>query len=481
MSLTATGLNIKRLPEVVAELEAALKLELGEDLDTSSDSLLGIINSIYGAAIADQYALSQAVYDAFNIDTAQGKQLDDLVALVGITRLPASPTLGSIEFTGTPNTEVPSNSSFSDTNSNTYTNPSSITLSITDCTNIVIEVSTVADSTLYTLVIDGDTYAVTSGLGATAASIVAAFVALIGVQPNYTANKSSTGDELVVTTNTNLDTFAVNVPSEMSAIEVTSIGVVQNNVNGAIIALANTIVNIDTPVTGLDSVNNPVALTLGREEETDEELRVRQRDSVQIAGTATVPAIEASIAQLQGVTQAIVIENRTLATDIDGRPAKSYETVVEGGSDEDIAQAIWETKPAGVETYGSVSEVITDGQGNSQLVSFSRPSPQYIWCKVDYTLYDEESFPSDGEDSIKQAVVDFGNTLNLGNDVIPKRFYGSIYSAVSGVESITVNMASSGEDSNTEPSLGLFSENPIDITGVQVGKFDVSRIDVTLV
>ena len=38
-----------------------------------------------------------------------------------------------------------------------------------------------------------------------------------------------------------------------------------------------------------------------------------------------------------------------------GRPPKSFEAVVEGGSDQAVAQEIWLTKPAGIETYGNVN------------------------------------------------------------------------------------------------------------------------------
>ena len=481
MALTETGLSIKRLPDIVSELEESLKLELGEDLDLSSDSLLGIINSIYAAALADQWAVSQAVYDAFNIDTAQGKQLDDLVSLVGITRLGASPTNGNIEFSGDVNTTITNGSLFSDNSGNIYTNPQDITISLTDCTSVTILPSNLVDSTDYTLSVNTDSYTVNSGIGATAESVTASFVASIGQQAEYTATKNDAGDNLIISSNTVLDTLAISLASDLIPTEVTSIGEVENTVNGDIPALANTIINVNTPIAGLNSVNNPAALILGREEESDEELRVRQRSSVQIAGKATVPAIESALAQVQGVTQAIVIENRTTETDINGRPAKSYEVVVEGGNDSDIAEAIWDTKPAGVETYGSITESIIDGQGNTQSINFSRPANQYIWCKVEYSLYDEESFPSGGEDTIKQAIADFGNSLDLGNDVIPKRFYGTIYSSVSGLENITVDMASSGTDANSEPAIGLFNEDPIDIDGVQVPSFDISRIELTLV
>lgn len=481
MALTSTGLNVKRLPTILSELEASLKLELGADVDLSSDSLFGIINSIYSVGLADQWSLAQAVYDAFNIDTAEGKQLDDLVALVGLTRLAPSPTTGLIEFTGTQGTVVPKNSAFSDSSGNTYITPTSVTISIVDCTKATILVSNVADTTPYQLIIEGNIHNFVSGVGATTTSIVAGLVALIGVQSAYTASSSVDGTQLIITSNNTLDSIAISLSTGLTSTSVVSTGNVNNTQNGVLDALANTITTINTPVLGLTSVNNPSALTVGRAEETDIELRTRQKDSVQIAGTATVPAIEASLKQVQGVTQAFLIENRTLVTDGDGRPAKSYESVVEGGSDTAVASKIWETKPAGVETYGNTTQVVVDGQGNNQTVRFSRPESQYLWIKVTYNKYDEEAFPTNGEDAIAEAIAAEGNTYELGEDVIPKRFYGAVYSAVSGIQDLVITAASSGTDPNTEPSAPSFLESALSIEGAEVAKFDTSRITVTLV
>src|SRR5260221_13941560 len=55
-----------------------------------------------------------------------------------------------------------------------------------------------------------------------------------------------------------------------------------------------------------------------------------------------------------------------------GRPPKSFEAVVQGGSDDDIANQIWLTKPAGIETFGNVNNgngvPITDSQGGKQII-----------------------------------------------------------------------------------------------------------------
>lgn len=475
MALTNTGLEIKRYDDLLEELKTRLESELGTDIDLSSDSLLGIITSIYTFSLADQWSLAEAVYSAFDINTAEGKQLDDLVALVGIKRLPASPTNGNIEFTGDEGTVIPPSTTVSDNSGNSYVTTTQFTLDASGSTYVEIGVGSVLDSTDYVVFVDTDSFIYNSGIGATAESIVLGLSNAIGTQSNYTVTIGSNSDILILDTVVALDTIDVSVSDELNIIEVTNLGFVQNTENGAIPAKVNTIVNINTPISGLNSVINPVALTLGRERETDEELRIRHKDSVEIAGTATVPAIEGTLGQVQGVTTSFVVENRTYVTDSQGRPPKSYECIVEGGADQDIADAIWESKPAGIETYGTELVLVTDNQGNSQAVRFTRPIPVYLWARITYTKYDEETFPSDGEDTMKEALDTHISGLDLGEDAIPKRSYGSIYSAVSGIEDLLVEYAVT-DDPNTPPV--SYSTATVSIEVNERANIDLNRISV---
>ena len=53
------------------------------------------------------------------------------------------------------------------------------------------------------------------------------------------------------------------------------------------------------------------------------------------------------------------------ATITGGRPPKSFEAVVQRGTDDAVANQIWKSKPAGIETYGNTEIDITDSQGDA--------------------------------------------------------------------------------------------------------------------
>ena len=82
-----------------------------------------------------------------------------------------------------------------------------------------------------------------------------------------------------------------------------------------------------------------------------------------------------------------------------------------------VPVSIWETKPAGIETFGNTSFTIDDSQGNDQVVFFSRPTEIFIWVQVALTLYTEETFPPNGTVLVAEAINNYGNKIPTRNDI----------------------------------------------------------------
>ena len=158
-----------------------------------------------------------------------------------------------------------------------------------------------------------------------------------------------------------------------------------------------------------------------------------------------------------------------------GRPPKSFESVVVGGTDADIAEAIWLSKPAGIETFGNTSAVIVDNNGNNQTVFFSRPTPIYIWVNVVLTLYSEETFPPNGLIDVANVLVNYGNSLSVGNDVLLQRVLSQIFD-VPGIASGVMTTAATIDPSGS-PSFGSAD---ISISDTQISNWDLTRITVTI-
>ena len=72
---------------------------------------------------------------------------------------------------------------------------------------------------------------------------------------------------------------------------------------------------------------------------------------------------------------------------------------------------------------------------------------------------------------IVDAVLNYGNTLTVGNDVILQRFMGAIYQNVPGIGYITVTASTDGV---------TYSSTNISIDARHVATFDATRVQVTI-
>lgn len=163
---------------------------------------------------------------------------------------------------------------------------------------------------------------------------------------------------------------------------------------GAIAANAGTLTVIDTPLAAWNSITNPLDATLGSEIELDSLYRLRRLQEIAQQGGGTVPGIKADLMALPTVRAAAVLENDT-DFNLGALPPKSVEAVVRSdigaNDDQAIALSLWRNKTGGTRLFGTQSVVITDSQGFSRTVFFSRPAERQIYIllrlKTDPILY----------------------------------------------------------------------------------------------
>lgn len=153
---------------------------------------------------------------------------------------------------------------------------------------------------------------------------------------------------------------------------------------GPIETVIGTITQITTTTLGVTSVNNAAAaLTVGLAEETDAALRIRRANSVSLPSRGFLEGLLGALLDIEGVTEAIVLENITNATDANGIPAHSIWCIVEGGANADIADAIYRKRNAGCGMKGAVSVPVDQVDGTVFDVLFDRPTPEALWIEFD--------------------------------------------------------------------------------------------------
>lgn len=215
---------------------------------------------------------------------------------------------------------------------------------------------------------------------------------------------------------------------------------VDSTVTGPIIAIAGTITTIDTPVTGWDTVTNPLDATLGSNEETDVELRARRESSVARDAQAIIDAIFAAISAVPDVTQVVVLENDTNVVDGNGQAPHSTHAIVVGGDDTEIAEAYFLKRTPGITTIGSTTIPVLDNQGIPHDTSFSRPTLVPIYVIVNLTTFSD--YPVDGDEEIKQAIVDYANgdlILGRGFSLTEEVIYSELFTPINTVQGHSVD------------------------------------------
>ena len=190
---------------------------------------------------------------------------------------------------------------------------------------------------------------------------------------------------------------------------------------GDVAAAAGTVIKILTPTLGWQSVTNAAAAIPGAAVETDATLRQRQSVSTALPSQSPLDGTLAAVANLTGVIRYAAYENTTGTTDGDGIPGHSISIVVEGGDTLAIAQTIANKKTPGTGTYGSTSEIVYDQYGVPNTINFFVLAETALAVEVDITAL--AGFVSTTEDTIKQALADFVNGLNIGEDSYLARLY----------------------------------------------------------
>jgi uncharacterized phage protein gp47/JayE len=162
-------------------------------------------------------------------------------------------------------------------------------------------------------------------------------------------------------------------------------GQVQCTVAGPVTAATGELTKILTVISGWTGVTNTADAAPGQQVEADPALRARRAASVALPSQSLADALQAALAALPGVSDAVVYTNNTGATDAKGLPSHSMNAIVVGGTDADIANAIWVNASMGVTKVGSHSLTVTDTQGNPQLMQWDTAADTdvYITIKLD--------------------------------------------------------------------------------------------------
>lgn len=180
---------------------------------------------------------------------------------------------------------------------------------------------------------------------------------------------------------------------------------------GLVQPTVGTITNQVTKVLGVTGVINSTApTTLGEDQESDEEFRVRRNRSTAINGQNNYDAMTGQLLALDGITDVYVHVNNTGATDSTGTNAYMVWVIAEGGANSDIANIIY-ANGGGLPTRGNVSVNTVSVSGEEVTVNFDRVNPVPLYIQFD--LKNTNSDVNVNPDVVKSYIVE-NLTYSLG-------------------------------------------------------------------
>ena len=155
-----------------------------------------------------------------------------------------------------------------------------------------------------------------------------------------------------------------------------------------------------------------------------------------------------AIAALPNVNRFAVYENDTNSADVSddnpfGLPPHSITCVVEGGTDEDIAEAIYSHKGLGCYTNGTTEVEFSDQNEYINTIRFSRPTYKDVYVKLVVKKY--TGYISKVISDTRLAIYDYLNSLTVGSDISISMLTGVITSCnpdinkpIFGIKSIAI-------------------------------------------
>lgn len=451
--LTSSGFIKKRLVDSKAELDALFRSVFGAGIKTTEDTVFGKLIGIQAEREAEIWELLEAVYNSQYPAGASDISLDRVGEITSIIRNAATASAVIAYMAGSDTTSIPLGTLFSVQDSDEQfktlaaTNLSGSNFSITSITSAA-GIAT-ANATTHGRAVDSFVF-----INDAIEDEYNGLVQILSVPTADSFTYAVSGSPASPATGTITADPATAIACESVAL-------------GAIEALAGTLNNIVNNISGLDRVENYLDAVKGNNKETDSEFRIRRINTIKGIAAARLEGIRSYLLAVDNVTSATVFENTTLVTDGAGRPAKSIECLVLGGTDQDILDAAWDRKAAGIELYGNISGTVEDSQGESHTSKFSRPVSVNIYLELDLTI--DADYPSDGDDLVEQAILDHAATLEIGEDVIVYPYLVSSFSHIEGITDVVIRI-----DDSVSPT----TDDNIVIASTSLAIFDTSRITI---
>lgn len=248
--------------------------------------------------------------------------------------------------------------------------------------------------------------------------------------------------------------------------------------DGEIIVPPGGLNTVASSVLGWETITNPLAAIPGQQEENDVLLRRRRAQTLALQTTSINEAIVSRLYGIEGVRSCYYLENYADVDQvIEGIPMRKHSiwACVEGGTDQEIGQALFETKTIGGGYNGAVEVEVEDvTNGRKYLVKFDRPEEIALLIRITV----RES-PLDVQQLIPDLVMNYVDgdiegdvSFVVGSDVSTFEIASAINQQEPTVFIKKVELSVAGS--------GVWSPDTMDIAPNQIARTQRSSIQVVI-
>lgn len=144
--------------------------------------------------------------------------------------------------------------------------------------------------------------------------------------------------------------------------------------------------------------------------------------------SATHDGLKANLKALDGVESVHIEEGLC-----------EFTAYVMGGDDFQIAKALWQYKPLGIQTTGQISQSITASNGQTHFMKFSRA--QELLLSLNIKLKVKSLLATEELADLKSQILTYSrDNFKLGTEVYPSRLYPIIFGFLKVLDVVSIKL-----------------------------------------
>lgn len=403
------GITIQTQSEIVTEREDALKPVLGSDFSIEGDSVVGNLQASDTDRELDIQECLSFLVSQMSLSNASGLFLDFYSQFKSLTRNSSSKAIIQRTIKGTSGTTISSGGLIINNN-------------VLDIEFILIEdilINSVGEATAQfeatvfgaLNLTDAQTYSIVNPVSNITNVI---FVTGDGLISNGEDAESDEDFRQRIQTTSNINSVGITsaIVSQILALDGVSASFYIENKSSTDWTYENWVTSTHTITATANSYNLAGSGTLFLTDlNTNYQLKYEDDSSdEQLLVVSTITSDTALISRDKILT---AVTGSTYSYAMPVLPPNSFEIIVLGGNEVKIAETIFYNQVPTTETIGNTSVLVTDSEGYSEIVKFTRPTQVDIDLKAD--VYYTVALLDDEKTALKQTMVDYWNSLKSAN------------------------------------------------------------------